>query len=408
MRCDGLVVFVPFVAPGETVKAKISRQHKNFAEANVLQIIDPSPQRRQPLCPYFGRCGGCQLQHMAYEQQVAQKAHFVEDALSRIGKLKLPEPVSIVPSKIEWAYRRHIRLTLFTEGETYCVGYVGIDDVALIAVQQCPIFALDGIVQAVGELVGKLAYVGNIRGHLSVIKDGADQYVLYFDLPDAVPANLDQLLQEAIQSSGPIVGAMWKAGDRGETFGKTDCHFAISDLNIAYSPMVFVQSHPEQSEHIYHQIEALTQSCGAKSVLDLYCGIGVTSLLLEKQGATVVGIESNPQAIVLAKQNARNNDCKNVTFECADVAKVIRQIVKQKFDLVILNPPRIGSDAHTLEAIASAKPAHIVYVSCMPATLARDLSMLCGFGYNIEAVRAYDMFPQTTHVETVVLLRYVR
>jgi 23S rRNA (uracil1939-C5)-methyltransferase len=408
MRYDGLVVFVPFVVPGEQVKAKIRKQHKNFAEAEALEILKPSPFRRQPLCPYFQKCGGCQLQHIAYEEQTVQKCHFVDDAMTRIGKLTLPEPVSIVSSETEWAYRRHVRLTLFTEDETYRVGYVGMDDQTLISVQQCPIFAslTDPIISEVGQLVSQFTYIGDVRGHASVIKDGADGYVLFFDFPENTPANIKDVLQNAIQTQRTIVGAVWKDGKHFNRLGKTECHFTINDLKIAYSPTVFVQNHPEQSAHIYHRIAAFANQIRAKTVLDLYCGIGVTSLLLERQGAAVIGIEGNPDSVQLAKHNAENNGCGNVIFERADVAKIIRRMCRLHFDLVILNPPRTGADSHILKVIADSEIKHIAYISCMPATLARDLTLLCGLGYSIDATQAYDMFPQTTHVETVVFLTH--
>ncbi len=406
MRYEGLVVFVPFTAPGELIKAQIKRQHKKFAEAELLEIVKPSTQRRPPVCPYFGTCGGCQLQHLDYADQVDQKQHFVEDALVRIGKLQLAQPVDIVVASCFWAYRRHIRLTLFAKDESYRIGYVGVDGVELVEVSQCPIFINpeDEVVNHVAGLVRRLDFVGDLRAHLSIIKDGEGHYVLLVDFPGPVPVNTESVLQVAVAEEGSIVGAVWRAGNRGGSYGKTLCRFAIGDLNMTYSPMAFVQCHPEQSEHIYHQIEALTQECKARKVLDLYCGIGVTSLLLAKKGVAVVGVEGNPDAVLLARQNAQNNGCEGVVFERADVSKVTKKILRQGFDLVILNPPRTGVDAQTLEAIAHAAPKHLIYVSCMPATLARDLAFLCGKGYHVSAVRAYDMFPQTTHVETVTLL----
>lgn len=408
MRYEGLVVFVPFTAPGERVKVEVSKQHKNFAEGRLIEVLQASERRCKPLCPYFGRCGGCQLQHLEYPTQVEQKQHFVEDAFVRIGKLTLPQPVKMVAAEHMWAYRRHIRLTLFALNDTYEVGYVGIDDVELVAVQQCPIFSDgdDSIIRYVSELAKKLVFVGDLRAHISVIKDGSGHYVIYVDFAGAVPVNVDHVLKDAVERAGPIVGAVWRAGERGGSHGKTLCHFQIGTLRIAYSPTVFVQSHPEQSEHIYHQIEVLVKECKAKRVLDLYCGIGVTSLLLAKQGIHVVGVEANPDAVLLAKQNAQENHCTDVTFERADVTKAIRRILKQAYDLVILNPPRTGTEAHTLEAIAHRAPKYVIYVSCMPATLARDLALLCKRGYEIATSRAYDMFPQTTHVETVVLLKH--
>ncbi len=407
MRHEGLVVFVPFTAPGDHVKVKIRKFKKKFAEAELVEVTHPSESRTQPLCPYFGRCGGCQLQHLKYEMQVDQKLHFVEDALTRIGKIQLTKPAKIVPTDKPWAYRRHIRLTLFTQDNTYRVGYVGIDDKELVSVNQCPIFVKPDhpIVDLVSQLVTELTYEEGLRAHVSIIKDGKGSFVLFFDFPGHIPDNIDNVLKLAVNNDSSIIGAVWRGSDRGSTYGKTDCQLTIGGLTITYSPKAFVQSHPEQSAHIYHQIEMLVKEHSAKKVLDLYCGIGVTSLLLAKQGVQTIGIEANAEAITLAKKNADANKCPKAVFVRGEVAKVIRQTLKEhNFDLVVLNPPRIGSDPVTLKAIVDAAPKHIIYVSCMPATLARDLTVLCQKGYQVQECKGYDMFPQTTHVETLVML----
>lgn len=390
LRHAGLVLFVPYVAPGETVEVKIGRCYKKYAKASLINILSKSVERVSPLCPYYGKCRGCQLQHLRYPEQVRQKTIFLQDALRRIGKIEAEiEPT--VASSQQWGYRRRIRMTLFSRNRGYHLGYVA--ENREIVIEQCPIFTSDSIIEIASKLVKKLPWRGFRKGYVNIIKNGLGRYVLHFDVEDFEYSwQIESSLISGIES-------------RRQRVGETSCYLELDTLTICYSPSTFIQAHPAQSASIYRLIGQLAHRAKANSVLDLYCGVGISSLVMERGGAKVVGIENNPLSVDLAKKNALNNGCKRVQFITRDVATAVHSLGKEKFDLVVLNPPRSGTTITTLQAIASKKISFIVYISCMPSTLARDLALLLQLGYKIEQIESYDMFPQTTHLETLVFLK---
>ena len=298
---DGRVVFVPYTIPGERVAVELTDVKKNFARGKLVTIIETNSKRVRAPCEYYGRCGGCQLQHMTYEAQLEFKQKFVQDALTRIEKLDVAVKPVIAADPI-WHYRRRIDL----RGNDF------------VDINKCLIYS-----------------------------------------------------------------------------GKKENTFDIDGLIFEYSDKAFVQAHPTQSARLYRDLAA---QLAAKRVLDLYCGIGVISLLMAKNGAEVLGVEGNPEAIRLAKVNSKANAL-NVKYLLGDVNEVATQLCETyKPDLIIVNPPRTGINKPILNA------KHIFYISCMPSTLARDLAILVKQGYRIDACQPYDMFPQTTHVEIWVSL----
>lgn len=323
LRHEGQVIFVPFVIPGEEIEVEITESRKNFSKGKLLQVLNPSKERIAPLCPYFGKCGGCQLQHMSYDTQLAYKKNAVKEALIRIGKIQNLPDFTIEGTPIQWEYRRQIRLK--KRGEE--LGFIGYDNVSFVPIKRCLIYSKH-------------------------------------NLP----------------------------------FQKATSPFTVEGLTFFSSPSAFVQNHPEQSALLYKDICTLVLKSQAKKVLDLYCGIGVTSILLGANGIESLGIEMNKEAIVFANKNAEYNKIDNVRFISGDAAKA----PFENPDLVIVNPPRIGLSPEMIQALEKNKPAKILYISCMPSTLARDISKLPE--YEIEYIKAYDMFPQTAHVETLIIL----
>lgn len=406
VKSDGLVVFVPFTAPGDQVRVQIVKQKKSFAEGQMVELLKPGHERTEPRCPYFGVCGGCQFQHLKYDEQLKQKKLFVQDALQRIGKIRGAESLTIVPATHQWAYRRHIRLTLRPGAIGYEAGYVREDYSGILPITQCPIFAepSDPIFTSLQSLLQQLTPPPNPIAHVSIIRGSEKRYVLAFQFEDISTPSHARLISDWLPSQrAQIAGAILTDRKQSQTFGDCSGEFAVDRLRIKFSPMAFVQCHPEQSLNVYHEVQRLAQQCQAQSVLDLYCGIGVTSLLLGSAGVAVTGVEGNAEAVRLAKANALDNDIGNVQFLKADVRQVLEGLLKQlNPDLVILNPPRTGLDPTARQRLLNHPVNHVIYISCMPATLARDLAALQEHGFVMKSCRAFDMFPQTTHVETVV------
>lgn len=312
-------LFIPFTAPGDHIEAEIIQEKPRFMRGEMVSLIEAGPQRTSPRCPYYGRCGGCQLQHLTYPAQLEAKKQFVIDALKRIGGHSVE--VEMVGAEQQWEYRRHI--TLHTDGEK--IGFYAKDNKTLVDIDQCPLYG-------------------------APFKKRAGR----------------QMKETSLSCLG---------------------------MELEATPEAFVQAHPEMMEKLYRAILAIASPFPA--VLDLYCGIGAITLLLARQGLHVHGVDTNQRAISLAHQNAKHNGLR-ATFSCMDAAKAL----PTQAPLVICNPPRTG-----LHFYASF-PDDILYISCMPSTLARDIARLKG--YTIASVQAFDLFPQTTHVETLVHLRKAR
>ncbi len=459
IRHAGFVIFVPFTAPGDLISCRIVKKKKNYADAELIEIHHPSVLRATPPCPYYGRCGGCQLQHLNDEAQLEYKKLWVEESLKRIGKLPMQVLPPVVPATMRWGYRRHITLSLKPENGAFIAGYIAVDNHSLVKVSSCPIFTSekDNVIQHVQSFAqmlqshpgdaGKVAIIKHVEGHCllnvhfnrlptnyveacentlarhsqsycprpqievltcakapAVGRSEGPQYYQYGGPSDR--SNPGALAQSKPQfmAAGSIAGIVVNSPGKQFSFGETTLTLKVDDLTFLFSPQVFVQNHPEQSMNIYQTICRLAKD--SKFILDLYCGIGVSSVLLAKQGADVLGVESNAESVRLAKVNAENNTVSNVRFLQADVEQVIKERLQRRApDLAIVNPPRIGLSNAVVKALLENGPAEIIYISCMPSTLARDLQALCAERYRLSSCQAFDMFPQTAHIETVVCLK---
>lgn len=332
LRHKGFVIFVPFALKDETIVLQIEKVYKNYAIGKLIKILKPSLHRVEPKCLVFGVCGGCQLQHLSYPEQLKHKEEVVNDAIKKIAKIDAPH-IPIKGSFQNWAYRRHI--TLKRQGPK--TGFIGIDNKTFVEVDNCPIFD---------------------------------------DKKFDIKPNQTKLF-------------------------KSNSHeHELLGLTFFSSPTAFLQNNKEQSEAIYLDVVSKVLLLNPTKVLDLYSGIGITSLLIAKNAIDCLGIELNKEAVELAKKNAQYNNIKNAKFIAAPVEKVIHS--QMHFDVLIVNPPRTGLDKSVIEGIKKIKPTHIFYISCMPQTLARDVNLL---GYEIIEGMAYDMFPQTAHVETLLHLK---
>lgn len=407
LKHEGLVVFVPYTAVGDIVNVKLVKMSKNFAHGELINILQSSPDRTAPPCPYFGTCGGCQFQHLRYPAQLVHKKEVVEESLKRIGGLP-PFPVEpAAPSALQWAYRRHIRLSLRYEEGKFSAGYISIAH-TLLNVSACPIFSKDGrVLIELQNIAAKLFSPISQEGNATLLKEESGEgYLCVLRFEKQLPVNFDEVIPSAIRAWPLWKGIMGIAGGKTKAFGAQTASMTLDGLILTYSPNAFIQSHPEQSKAIYRDICRLVHNAKARKVLDLYCGIGITSLLLAKSGVETLGIEENAEAIKLARANAKANQITNAQFIQGDAGKEL-PFFKQA-DLFIVNPPRIGLDQKVIAAIGKVRPKRLIYISCMPPTLARDLKKLTPFGYSISSCKPYDMFPQTSHVETLVELSETR
>jgi 23S rRNA (uracil1939-C5)-methyltransferase len=403
LRHEGLVIFVPLTASGDCVQVRITEKKQRFAHGELIHIESPSPLRCTPPCPYFGTCGGCQLQHLLSQPQVAAKHRFILDALQRIGKIKHIPPFEVVAAQRTWGYRRHIRLKLVG----FQMGYTGLNPTCYVPIDHCPLFLESShpLWKTLPSLLAALSKNSSDEATLRLLKvSDQDDIVLAFDFPRQIPFDA-RIAQQALTDNPFLKGIVMRCGLHISEWGDTSCSIETLGLRMRFSAFGFVQNHPEQSEHLYKALlDAVPK--GATQILDLYCGIGITSLLLAKQGLHVIGIENHPETIQLASENAKDNAAPSALFYEGRAEELGADLLKkQHFDMVICNPPRAGLEPKLLETLTQTHPPYIAYISCMPSTLARDLRILIDAGYEIDSLQGFDLFPQTTHVETLILLK---
>jgi 23S rRNA (uracil1939-C5)-methyltransferase len=383
---DGRTVFVPRTAPGDLVELTGLRSHKRFSRARVGRLLEPSPDRVEPRCPHYVRddCGGCQLQHLASPAQREARRGFVGDALRRIARRDVPDP-PIVPAAKEFDYRTKITLAVGAGGRR--IGLHPYDRAG-------EVFDLEWCHITVPALMDLWQVLRGLReqfpARLETIVLRQDResgrHVLFRTAAGEVWAGARALHGELVRRDAPAT-VWWQPAE--------GVPRAMAGAGEAYPATVFEQVHPEMGDRVRaHALEALGAVKGRR-VWDLYAGIGETTAALVRAGARVESVEADRRAVAEAERRgpAARRHAGRVEHVLGDLGAA---------ELVITNPPRTGMDARVAEALERHRPARVVYISCDPATLARDLSRLPG--YRLAGAVAFDLFPQTAHVETVVVL----
>lgn len=397
-RLGGYAVFIEGALPGEIVNAEFLEKRKTYARAQVKEIVKKSDDRVVAPCPIYGKCGGCQLMHLSYEGQLRAKRQKVVDALRRIGKVDV-KVEECVPSPSKLNYRNKIQLPV-RNGK---IGLYARESHDLVEMEGCLIHC------PMGESVLKkiMPVVKRFKGELRhlLIKSGKDEVLVIVVTNKRPDVELRKLAKEMMACANEIKGVVHNfntnehnviLGDEYQVLeGSGSIREQIGDLVFNVSPASFFQVNPKQAENLYLAAIEKAELKGNETVLDAFCGVGTISLFFAQKTKKVVGVEYVPEAIEDARKNAALNGIRNVEFFCDDAAK----FKGGDFDVVILNPPRKGCSPEILENLNAEK---IVYISCDPATLARDLGLLKG--YEITHVQPFDMFPQTAHVETLVTL----
>lgn len=419
-----LAVFVDQALPGECVKAKITSCHKRYAKGELLSIIAPSPDRISPPCPLFGRCGGCQLMHLAYHKQLEAKRQRVVDAFERIGLLKGLSVDPCIASPSPLGYRNKIQLPIKPgpHGEVL-FGLYEKGSHQLVEVDHCYIHCPLGekIFRAASSVVktsslkayDPISQTGTLRHLLIKSSFYSQQGLVVFVTRGPKTDELVAIAEALLQSCPEIVGVIHNRNDRNDNVilgdeytllaGVSCVEENLCGLTFKVSPASFFQVNPQQAEKMYEQALAFAALTGTENVLDAYCGVGTLSLIFAKKARRVVGIENVEQACHDARENASLNGIANVEFICSDVKKRMKEL--KEIDVVLLNPPRQGCEDDVLHQIQQLNPKTVIYISCDPATLARDLALLVELGYIVDGVQPFDMFPQTAHVETVVKMQ---
>jgi len=369
-HADGQTIFVSLAATRDVVRVQIDRTRGNVAFASIIEIIKPSPARVEPPCPYFGRCGGCDFQQLDYQAQLKAKVEIIRDCLHRIAHVELPAEFEIQPSPNQWHYRA--RANWQVDPETRELGYFERGSRRVCDVADCAV--LTPVLQATLE---------DLRASLE---------------SDSFPAGVRNI--EAVAGDEGVSLAPGWAG-----FQTKNVSRKIGGYAYQFSADTFFQINQEL---LVQLIANATGDARGTVAIDLYCGAGLFTVPLATRFEKVIGVESNPLAAKFALRNLQSAKLSNARIHTAPVGVWLNDMPAETapVDLVLLDPPRAGAETTVIKGILALQPRHISYVSCDPATLARDLKKLLAGGYSLESVTAFDMFPQTHHVETVVHLSY--
>ena len=428
-KSDGMVVFVQGAIDGEIVKAKVIKTTKTYAVARIEGWLQKSPFRQEPFCAVYKRCGGCSLQHMTYSKQLEFKHRVVTDNLERIGGFKDIQVKPVIGMEDPRYYRNKAQYPVGMGEKGAIAGFYARRTHEIIATENCGIqdTASEALRNTVLEKMQEFGFSpydektgkGLLRHIVTrVAFSTGDIMVILVVTTENIPG-LDRMIQH-ILSKNPMVKSIILnintrrdnviLGDRVITVhGSNTLIDTLGPFQFHISPLSFYQVNPIQTVVLYEKAVEFAGLTGTETVYDLYCGIGTISLFLSRQAKQVIGVEVVDEAVRAARRNADLNGIENTEFYTGLAEEVVPILYSQgkKADVVVVDPPRKGCDKKLLETMVQMQPKRIVYVSCNPSTLARDLKYLGENGYSIKAVQPVDMFPWSEHVECVVLMSRV-
>ena len=422
-RVEGMAVFVAGALRGERVELVVEHVGHSAAWARVARLVTPSPARQSPDCPHYGRCGGCQFRHMRYDEELEAKRLRVEDALARLGGVPLPVEV-IHPAPGTRRYRNKVQFPIAPGS----IGYFQARSHQVVDIPDCLLqpqvdSACRAAVRAWMDRFRVPAYqersgAGLLR-HLYLRTNQAGQVLCCLVAADDRLPHQRELIDALRQAAPNLVGVVLNVNPRrtnvilGKTYrtlwGQDWLEETLCGCRFRLSVPSFFQVNHAQTQRLYQRVLDLAALTGGETVVDLYCGIGTISLALAGHARQVIGVEIVPQAVADAQENARRNGLEGkARFVCGDAAALAAQLEADgvRPDVAVVDPPRKGLAAEVIGSIARMAPQRVVYVSCDPATLARDVARFRPLGYQAVQAEALDLFPRTAHVETVVLLSH--
>ena len=429
-KIEGYTLFVPDSLPGEKAKIRVVHTKKDYGYGRVEELLEKSPDRVDPPCDIYGRCGGCQLQHLSYEGQLKYKQKQVKDALERIGGLSGVKVLPTLGMEYPWIYRNKAQVPVAARDGELIAGFYQKRSHQIIDMDHCLITdeTVDEIIQEVKKIAketgippyDETTHQGVLR-HIVVRigRETGEVMVVLVTKTDDLP-HRKTFIRGLTEKYPQIKAIAHNINSKrtnvifGETtktiWGRDVIYDRIGSVKFAISARSFYQVNPQQTRVLYEKALEYAELTGQETVIDAYCGIGTISLFLAQKAGKVYGVEVVPEAIEDAKANAELNGLDNAFFEAGKAEDVIPAWHEKgiKADVIVVDPPRKGCDEALLKTIIAMKPKRVVYVSCNPSTLARDLRILEDGGFQTIEVQPVDMFPQTTHVETVVLMSKVK
>ena len=423
-RFEGMAVFVPLTAVGDTCEVRIVKLAKTYAFGRLERVVSASKTRTQADCEHFAKCGGCVFRHISYDAELMAKQGYVRDCITRLGGENL-EPLAILGCENTENYRNKAQLPVASNENGMYFGFFSPRSHRVVPFKACKI--QPDIFTEIAEAVVDYCNQNNIpaydeasgKGLLRHIcirkgsKSGEIMLVLVVTKNTDAFGSLVAILLEKFENIKTILlninpkNTNVIMGERNITlYGEGHIFDTMCGNRVAISPHSFYQVNTPAAEKVYEIAGEFAQFNENQTLLDLYCGIGTVGLAFAKRVKKLVGVEVVPQAIENAKLNAQLNGITNAEFYCADAGEMAQKLAEngEKPNIIIVDPPRKGCDENTLDAIAKMSPERVVYISCNPATLARDVKSLAEKGYKLEKYMPVDMFPRTSHCETIALL----
>lgn len=420
------VVFVPGALPGEEVVVEATKVNPKFSEAKIKKIRKKSEQRVQPPCPIYDQCGGCQLQHLDYNQQLKEKRDIVVQAFERYVKNLNPEIIKeTIGMENPWNYRNKSQFQVGLNKQKVIAGLYGLNSHHLIDISDCMVQhqATNKVTQVVKTILQDLNIsIYNEKSRKGIIRTivtrvgvetGEVQLVL-ITAKNELPRK--ELLIKEVQKRLPEVKSIVQNingnktslifGDETKRLqGKEVIQENLGDLQFELSARAFFQLNPYQTVKLYDEVKKAAALTGKEKLVDAYCGVGTIGLWLAKEASEIRGMDTIPESIEDAKKNAKNHGIPNAMYVTGKAEQWLPKWVKEgwKPDVIVVDPPRTGCDDQLLQTILKVKPKKIVYVSCNPSTLAKDIAVLSK-SYHVNYIQPVDMFPHTAHVEAVALI----
>ena len=424
---DGRTVFVQGALPGERVTAAVRQEKKNYIQARVDRVLNPSPSRRDPLCRWYRSCGGCQLQHASYEEQCRIKSMLAADALRRLGGFDVPEHIPCVPSADEWKYRNKASFPVRACGKRGEVGFFKARSHEIVPVTKCPVLCdrANDLYAALKSMIekGQFCCYDEVKNsgwlrHLVIRSARSGEELLLMLVVAARPQGeaLESLkdlyaylkpqfpeLRGLVLNINPDEGNVILGKETLTVSGEDRLSEHLGSFDLDYDGTSFFQTNSRQADQLFSYAAELLEG---QNILELYCGVGALTAYLSRRAQTIKAVEIWPSAVELARENGRVNRMAGLTVVEGAAEDVISAAELEGIDCLVLDPPRTGCEKELIATIAASSIPRVLYISCNPATLARDAALLrdAGFAMDMNALRVFDMFPQTAHVETVALL----
>lgn len=415
-RSDSLVTFVRGGLPGEVVTVAPGKRHSDYQFVTLKEVQETSPHRVEAPCPVYEDCGGCQFQHVRYETQLEYKQDMLEEAFSRIGRIKQALFLDPVPSPLPYEYRRRVRFRVFQRQGTFHLGFVRERSHVPVNGAGCLLVArsMEEVIKGVEGRLTRLRRLPAFLSHVEIrSSDAFGTHLIICTVPRATRRQAYSLLA-LFEDVPSVVGCVLNsssmtASERNQVRrvvrGEPHLFERFQDLVFRVSDRSFMQANWAVYSKIFETVnDWLNVKDGHIRVLELHAGIGCIGLGLAKNGAMVTGVEENPYAVADAKRSASDNHVGRHRIRAAKVEDFLETVAADEYDVIVMDPPRAGLSRRCAEFLNRIKSPRMLYLSCNPSSLARDLNRLCATQYSVRRVRVFDMFPQTAQIETLVEL----